>query len=320
MPSKPRVVLVVVPRERFSRSDESLASLHANTPQPFERVYVDGGSPPEVRARLERAASTWGFELIRREEYLHSNRARNLGFEAALVRNPEYVVFLDNDIEFRPDWLAHLLDCADTTGATGVSPLIFHGGFEHDLIHCAGGSVGFTEVEGRREYRNWQRFAHRSVHECSSELVRARWDNFEFHAVLFRTAAIKRFFPLDEQIASLYHHDDLALQLQAAGEPVYMEPDAQVTYRFDRLEPLDLDFALRRWSDGDNDRSVRYFAQKWACHPDGPWIQQAARWAARHRRRITGEPVPLAERVRTAVGQALRVAGLRGGRGSRARA
>lgn len=43
---KSLVSLVVVPRERFSSTRESLESIYANTDLRFELIYVDARSPP----------------------------------------------------------------------------------------------------------------------------------------------------------------------------------------------------------------------------------------------------------------------------------
>jgi GT2 family glycosyltransferase len=51
-----KVTLIVVPRERFSYTQKSLESIYANTPYPFDLVYVDGGSPKKTRDHLQAAS------------------------------------------------------------------------------------------------------------------------------------------------------------------------------------------------------------------------------------------------------------------------
>ena len=74
----------LVPRERFSYSETSLESILANTPSPFDLLYIDGGSPPPVDDYLRRKAAERQFRLIRTEHFLSPNAARNLA--AAAVR------------------------------------------------------------------------------------------------------------------------------------------------------------------------------------------------------------------------------------------
>jgi hypothetical protein len=75
----PQITIVVVPRERFSYTRQSLESIYEYTSLPFNLVYVDGNSPPEIKAYLEAQSQTKGFSLIRTDYYLFPNRARNLG-------------------------------------------------------------------------------------------------------------------------------------------------------------------------------------------------------------------------------------------------
>jgi hypothetical protein len=56
--SPPLVTIVVVPRERFDYTEESLASLYAQTPEPFELIYVDNALPRGARRALQRVAGT----------------------------------------------------------------------------------------------------------------------------------------------------------------------------------------------------------------------------------------------------------------------
>lgn len=90
------VTIVVVPRERFSYTQQSLSSIYQNTQLSFELVYVDGNSPALVKEYLTTQAQQRGFELIRTDYYLYPNQARNMGLSKVKTK---YVVFADNDIE-----------------------------------------------------------------------------------------------------------------------------------------------------------------------------------------------------------------------------
>ena len=57
----PQVTIVVVPREQFSKTQISLESVYAATPLPFELVYIDGNSPPQLRRYLAEQAKARGF-------------------------------------------------------------------------------------------------------------------------------------------------------------------------------------------------------------------------------------------------------------------
>jgi len=114
MPSVASVTIVVLPRERFSRTEVSLQALYDHTAPPFELVYVDGHSPRRVRRYLQQQAQAKGFRLIRTPYFMPLSRLRNLGLRE--VKTP-YVVFLENDVIVRPGWLQALQSCAEETGA-----------------------------------------------------------------------------------------------------------------------------------------------------------------------------------------------------------
>ncbi|MDQ3753161.1 MAG: glycosyltransferase family 2 protein, partial [Acidobacteriota bacterium] len=154
--TRPQVTLIVVPRERFSYAARSLENIYENTEFPFNLIYVDGGSPPQVSRYLEETSRRRGFKLIRTEHYLSPNKARNLGLRHV---ETEYVVFIDNDVVVKPGWLAALVRCAEETGAWIVGPLYFIGELKRQVIHMAGGTISIREEQGKRFLYEDHRFA-----------------------------------------------------------------------------------------------------------------------------------------------------------------
>ena len=132
----PKVTVVCVPRERFSFARRSLISLYKNTDEPFRLVYVDNRSPRSLRCFLEEMQPKLGFVLVKTPHLLSPNQARDLGLK---YTHTDYVVFIDNDVEFAPGWLGPLVKCAEETGATVVGPLTCRHQPLHEIIHCAGG-------------------------------------------------------------------------------------------------------------------------------------------------------------------------------------
>ena len=118
--TKPKVTIVVVPRERFSCTQRSLESIVTETREPYELVYVDGGSPPACRKYLCEQANTLGMKLVRRNHYLSPNQARNIGWREVQTK---YTVFIDNDVIVTSGWLESLVRCAEETDAGIVGPL-----------------------------------------------------------------------------------------------------------------------------------------------------------------------------------------------------
>lgn len=260
--SAPKVTIVVVPRERFSVSLRSLTTLVRCTEDvDHELVYVDGGSPPEVRDRLREEAGRYGFTLVRTERFLSPNQARNLGLEH--VTTP-YVVFIDNDVVVTPGWLPPLLECAEQTGAWVVGPLNFEGEFEDMEVHNAGGFLEFVGPEGSQQLLQENRYGHRHRSSLPEGLERFPCDYVEFHCVLVRRSAFDAIGPLDEELLSTREHLDLCLQVTRAGGEVWSELTSFVTY--DHPPPVtmsDLPFFMTRWSEEWNWRSVRRFIAKY---------------------------------------------------------
>ncbi|WP_197529999.1 glycosyltransferase family 2 protein [Gloeobacter violaceus] len=264
------VTIVVVPRERFSAARQSLDSIYEHTEQPFALVYVDGGSPPDVRLYLEEQAKNRSFELVQFEEYLPPNRARNAGL--ARVQS-KYVVFMDNDVIVAPGWLNALVECAEKTGAAVVSPLTCIGQPLHRIIHCAGGEahIATTGSQGSAQRRAHEKIylANRTVDEVRSRLRREPTELAEFHCVLVRTDIFERIGQLDEAMLNTREHIDFSMMVSQSGGTVYFEPDSVVTYLpGPPLQWQDIHFYMLRWSDAWEWSSLQHFRQKWNLTED----------------------------------------------------
>jgi GT2 family glycosyltransferase len=165
----PDVTIVVVPRERFQLTRRSLESIYDTTTSPFALIYVDGGSPAATRRYLESQARARGFRLVRTEQYLTPNQARNLGMSEAATR---YIVFVDNDVLVTPGWLEALIRCAEETGAWVVGPLYCHGELERGEVHMTGGHAHIFDGAGVRRFREDHRFFGRPLREVRPRLRR----------------------------------------------------------------------------------------------------------------------------------------------------
>lgn len=279
-----RATIVVVPRERFSYSQRSLESLLEHTTEPYRLVYVDGGSPAGIRDYLRSKAKEHGFKLIRTEFFLSPNEARNL---ALAELDTEFVVFADNDVTFEPQWLEKLLACADETGAWIVGPLNLIGPPGTDVIHMAGGDMGFREEEGRKVFFEDHRLLNKSLAEHGDTLRREKVDLVEYHTMLVRREAIEVFGPLDEALLSANDHIDLCLQAHRHGGAVVFEPAVKITHTPTFPEgPGDRAYHLLRWSAAWNALTLDHFASKWDIDRDGKCLADQERWLKRHRRSI----------------------------------
>jgi glycosyltransferase involved in cell wall biosynthesis len=283
MPS-PLATIAVVPRERFSFAERSLATILTRTRGPYDLIYVDGNSPPPVKRAIEWHAAQCDFEVIRRDDYLSPNVARNLA--AARVKT-KYVAFIDNDVLVHPDWLQALLACAEETGAWLVGPLYCHGLPEATEIHMAAGKGRFVEHESGRRYIEEHYYYGKKLADVRHLLSRAPSDTIEFHAALVRMDVFEQLGPLDEAMLSLHDHCDLSMSVNAAGKQIFFEPSALVTYTLPfPLQPMDRDYFALRWCEAWNQISVDRFFEKWGLAPDDPSreITMGFGWWHRQRR------------------------------------
>ena len=266
----PQVTIVVVPRERFSCTRESLESIYKNTNYPFKLVYVDGNSPAHIQHYLEAQAQEKGFELIRTDYYLSPNQARNISLSHV---NTKYLVFYDNDVIVTPGWLQRLVDSAEETEAAVVGPLICINQPVHELIHNAGGKTHIAEEKTgdsirRRIYQKSQ-LCHRRVVDVPEELQQVQCDYVEFHCVLIRTDIFERTGLLDEGLLATREHLDFCMVVSRAGGTIYCDRRSVVTYvQGPPFELPDLAFFMLRWSDAWELASLKHFRQKWDLTED----------------------------------------------------
>ncbi|MBW4606428.1 MAG: glycosyltransferase [Hassallia sp. WJT32-NPBG1] len=266
----PQVTIIVAPRERFSYTRESLESIYQHTEYPFKLIYVDGNSPSHVRRYLEEQSREKGFQLIRTDYYLSPNHARNLGLRQV---DTKYVVFMDNDVAVTPGWLKALVNCAEETKATVVSPLICQSLPLHSEVHCAGGESGVkVETKGdttRRRIIEKIYKQGRMVEDILPQLQRQKTGLAEFHCMIVRTEIFDQIGLLDEGLMNTKEHVDLCMLVDKVGGSVYLEPESLVTYvPGPPLEWSDLHFYMLRWSDAWELASLKRLRDKWNLTED----------------------------------------------------
>jgi GT2 family glycosyltransferase len=264
--SQPQVTIVVSPRERFSFTQQNLESIYEHTTVPFSLVYVDGGSPKPTQAYLENQAKINDFTLIRSEQYLAPNQARNLAIPHV---STDFMLFIDNDVLVSPGWLERLLECAQETQAAVVCPLTCIGKKINEIIHLAGGEARIYETTADdgstvRKVHEKHYFVNRPVAEVQDQLYRKQCEFAEFHCMLVRTEIFNQVGLLDEALLSTREHIDFCMSVTNAGGTIFCEPASVVTYVPDLPWNLpDVSFFLLRWSNAWEISSLDHFQQKW---------------------------------------------------------
>lgn len=287
--TEPKVTLVVVPRERFSFTQTSLENIYEMTDIPFKLVYVDGGSPVPIRDYLKQQSQEKGFQLIRTEHYLVPNIARNMGLQR--VTTP-YVIFVDNDVIVSPGWLTQLLECAESTGATIVGPLMCQYEPVHEEVHFAGGEAHlFTDIKGRVRLREKMYKQGHKVEKLLPTLTRTETELCEFHCMLVRKEIFDKLGYLDEKMLNTKEHLDFCMNVRQNGGTVYFEPASIVTYIPGiTLNWSDISFYMLRWSDAWELCSLDHLRRKWQVAED-MYFRQKYKGLGWRRRKTILQPI-----------------------------
>lgn len=282
MPS-PLATVAFVPREVFSTTQRSLERLLSVTAKPYELVVIDGGSPPDIAKYLAAQSRQHGFTLLRTEQILTPNQARNLA--AAQVRT-KYVVFVDNDVLPAAGWLEALVTCAEDTGAWVVGPKYFEHEPEGVKLHMYGGECRIDlDQRGRRTYVERHHLAHKLEAEVPETLERRETELIEFHTALVAMEAFRTLGPLDEKFLSNAEHGDLCLAVRAAGHTVYLEPKSEITYIPPReLTEADRAFFNLRWSQVWQQATLQRMNEKYGLDPRAVHNRNSRSWISGHRR------------------------------------
>ena len=272
---------MVAQRERFSAAPASLNSLYQNTTVPFRLVYVDAGSPPEVRDFLARQSHARQFTHLRFDYYLTPSESRNLGL--AKVQTP-FVAFVDNDLDFYPGWLEKLLETAVARDAWLAGPTYLEEHLGKTLVHMTGGEVRIDEADGQRRLHSEHRFMKTPLEEVQDQLRTGPTEMLEYHCILARTEIFDRLGKLDEGIMGVLDHEDLCLSVLKAGGSIYYVADSTIRHLIPPpFKSYDLPYFLLRWSEEWNRASLEHFARKWNLPVNDPTMAHSLVWAAYHR-------------------------------------
>jgi GT2 family glycosyltransferase len=180
----------------------------------------------------------------------------------------KYVVFIDNDVVVTSGWLKPLVECAEETNATVVSPLICQHLPLHTEVHCAGGESGIKvetkgEITRRRIiekiYKQGQKVA-----DIYPQLQRQKTGLAEFHCMMVRTEIFQQIGLLDEKLLNTKEHVDFCILVTEAGGSIYLEPQSLMTYvPATQLEWTDIHYYMLRWSDAWELASLKHLSEKW---------------------------------------------------------
>ncbi|MDP9021585.1 MAG: glycosyltransferase, partial [Actinomycetota bacterium] len=254
------VAVGLVPRERFSMAGQVLERLLACTPEDFELVVVDAGTPARFRADMDRVLEGRP-DVVRpsTDEILLPNEARNV---VTANTAADWICFLENDVLVEPGWLSRLLAACEEEKVGVAAPLIVErfGPFEQvhfdDRLHTIA-AVGTQEGGGLRiEPRPDSK-------ESDRRAARRRVDFIETHCMLFSRQVLERTGLFDPSI-SAQEEMDVSLALHAHSLAAVLEPAAVVSFHPPPpIHAEEREFYLRKWDPESYAQDYQRVAERW---------------------------------------------------------
>jgi GT2 family glycosyltransferase len=260
------VVIVVVPRDRFSMFPRCLEALYAHTDVPFRVVLVAGGADGATRQGLHTLqARHENLSVVLRDRLLEQGTARNVALRQVHAR---FCVVLENDTLVHPNWLRPLLECMREERAAVVTPLLLN--FEDGKIHAAGGVFEERATDGTLAFHH--QMLYHGMHTSSVPLQRTRIAYPEAHCLLLDRQQLPD-YPLFDDVEPF--DADLGLTLRQRGLTAFLEPRSRAIY----LTPPPLhvgDIAVFkfRWDAAAWTERNRRFMHKWHLTYDGAQKQR----------------------------------------------
>lgn len=153
----PPVVIVALTCNQKKVTLDFLESLAACQYENQKTILVDNGSEDGVQQEVNKQFPQ--VIVQRNEKNLGASGGRNTGIEYALQNlDFKYIMFMDNDIVVRPDFLDKLvenLESCDNPEVEIASPMLYQLGTDN-VIDCAGGAMlnfytGSTQTRGHGE-------------------------------------------------------------------------------------------------------------------------------------------------------------------------
>ena len=226
-PTPIATVVVVARSDRWSLTPATLETLLARTDRRHRIVFVDGHALRPVATALDRLSASGRIRVVRRNHFLASNEARNLGAEGA---ETEWIAFVENDVIMSDGWLDVLIAAAEATMPRPCTRSISN----HNATACS--STGQDRISMSPALlvlvisANTNTLSASTGMRRSAEIEPARHIQAEPHAIVIRREMLEGMGGLDEGILSWFDHTDLALHHRRLGATAWLVPEVTCTY------------------------------------------------------------------------------------------
>jgi GT2 family glycosyltransferase len=216
----PLIASIILNSNRREDTLECLNSLSLNK-YPNHKIFVldndsKDGSVAAFRETFPQVA------IIALTENLGYAGNNNVGIQAALELNPDWVFVLNEDIIFDSNCLAKLIEVGESDPQIGIiGPLVYHHD-EPNIIQSAGGLLG----------DNWE-----SIHIGKNEIDQGQFQKpkevewISGCAILVRRSVIEQVGMLDADYFIYWEETEWCIRTRKAGWKIFNVPEAKIWHK-----------------------------------------------------------------------------------------
>ncbi len=179
-------------------------------------IIVDDGSTDDTGEAIR--SNFPDVEVVQGDGNLWYTAGTNRGIEAALEKNPDYVLAINDDSIFDEKFLARMVGCAEANTRSVVGPLLLLWDEPHKVFQVA--------PRWSVSYGGWQHLYKQTVWT----MPRAAWEVEAIvgNCVLLPVEAIRRVGLMDAKKFPHYGDTDYTVRMRRAGWRLLIEPRARV--------------------------------------------------------------------------------------------
>lgn len=253
--SPPELAIGFIVREKFSAALESLNRIYRFTDIPFKLYFVNTGYPPAILQELQAFLQDKEHVLtLNYDRFLLPNESLN---EIIQHLTEPALCVVENDVMVEPGYIQSMLKVLHRHHCGIVSPRIYHG-FGEDKLHFDP-PISVITKQAEHYVSDVVRYP-----KPGYQLVEGERQIFhiEKHCFLMTQAAAKVICPL-ETFLNTREQIDFSLKAFEAGQTIFMDPNAYVSYMPPPIEPVDEEFFRFRWDVDCAQFSNDYIEKKW---------------------------------------------------------
>lgn len=216
---KPLVSIVTINYNQLTHTVELLNSLKNVDYPNIEVIVVDNNSKVDPTQTLQSKSPS--SILVKSEVNLGFAGGNNLGLKKA---KGEYILFLNNDTEVKPDTISILVDFFEAEPKAGICcPLIlFHN--SGDIIQYAG-STSINVLTGRNSRIGF-------MQKDSGQFSQPYETSFAHGAaMMFRKSVIEQVGPMPELYFLYYEELDWCEKIKNYGHRIYVVPESKIYHK-----------------------------------------------------------------------------------------